>query len=153
MLVENVQAENCWTGIRLLSIDNQISNVTIRNMTAGIRCHAVNLDAARYCANPLFTDEDRPDGVGKLRNITLENLTFYKTKDAFDASFCIFETKGDLTVTNLKRDYSKDCFPDIPTVKFKNLPDHEITVNGNTYISQGEKKIFDGAEFNLIIRG
>lgn len=76
---ENLFAENCHTIIRILSIDAPIRNVRIRNVYGGFRCYAINGDAARYCRTPLFAEEENPLGVGKIENISIENMTVYNT--------------------------------------------------------------------------
>ena len=45
--VDGLFAEDCHTAIRVLSVDAPIRRVHIRNVTAGCRCKALNLDAAR----------------------------------------------------------------------------------------------------------
>ena len=151
LLIENVHADDCHTALRVLSIYSEIKNVTIRNLSAGVRCHGLNFDAARYCAHPIFTDDEHPDGVGVLKNVVLENITLWKTRQR-KADFAVFETKGELTVKNLVRDYTKDQFPELPTLKFKSLPGAEITVNGDTYRSEGETKFIDGERFDIVIK-
>jgi len=126
-------------------------NVTIRNLSAGVRCHGLNFDAARYCAHPIFKDEDHPDGVGFLKNVVLENITLWKTIPR-RTDFAVFETKGELTIKNLVRDRAKDQDPERPTLKFKSIPKARITVNGESYVSAGEMKFFNGDRFDIEIK-
>ena len=151
LLIENVHADDCHTALRVLSIHSEIKNVTVRNLSAGVRCHGLNFDAARYCAHPIFSDEDHPDGVGFLKNVVLENITLWKTIPR-RTDFAVFETKGKLTVKNLVRDRAKDQDPERPTLKFKSLPKAEITVNGERYRSEGETRFFDGDRFDIEIK-
>ncbi len=151
LLIENVHAEDCHTALRVLSIHSEIKNVTIRNLSAGVRCHGLNFDAARYCAHPIFTDEEHPDGVGVLKNVVLEDITLWKTNQRSSA-FAVFETKGELTIRNLVRDFERDQAPERPTLKFKSLPGATITVNGEQYVSEGETRCFDGARFDIVIK-
>ena len=78
ILIENIYAESCHTIVRLLSVDVAIRNVHFKNVYGGFRAYAVNADGARYCATPLFKEEDRPHGVGCIENVTIENFTCYK---------------------------------------------------------------------------
>jgi hypothetical protein len=75
--VENVFAVNCYTVIRMLSVDAPIRNIRISGVYAGYRNYVVNGDGARYCKTPLFREEDRPDGVGRIENVLIEDLTCY----------------------------------------------------------------------------
>ena len=151
MLVENVFANDCHTALRMLSVRSEIKNVTIRNLRAGVRCHALNFDVARYCAHPMFTDAENPNGVGNLKNILLEDITIWKTSQRkFD--FIPLETKGELTIKNFHRDMTRDQQPEIPTVKVKSLPNAHVTVNGEAYVSAGETRYFEGDRFDIKIR-
>lgn len=78
---ENLYAENCHTIIRILSVTAAIRNIRIRNVFGGFRCYAVNADGARYCRTPLFREEDYPEGVGRIENISIENFTCYPVVD------------------------------------------------------------------------
>jgi len=72
---ENIYCESCHTIIRMLSITAAIKNIRFKNVYGGFRCNAINADAARYCATPLFKEDDYPQGVGKISDITFENFT------------------------------------------------------------------------------
>jgi hypothetical protein len=77
--VENIDAPDCFTVVRLLTVDQPIERCTFRNIRAGFRIHGLNLDAARYCMHPMFHDQDRPHGVGALRDILFENIDLWNT--------------------------------------------------------------------------
>ena len=74
---ENIFAENCHTIIRILSVTAEIKNIRFKNIFGGFRCHAINADAARHCRTPLFQEDDYPNGVGKISDISIENFTCY----------------------------------------------------------------------------
>lgn len=175
ILVENVYAENCWSAVRLLSVEQEISNVTIRNLSAGVRCHGLNLDGSRYTADPVFKSENYPKGIGKLKNIVFEDITLWRadriwkeevldkqgecplTVESFrvrvDApDFNLLETKGDITIKNLVRDRERDCNPSSQFLRFKHLHDTKVTVNGEEFTMQGELKCIDGDKFDITIR-
>ena len=81
VLFENIYAESCHDGVRLLSCDSVIRNLTFRNLNVGFRKCAVECNAARGCRAELFKEEDRPLGVGKIERVTFENCTFYHTRE------------------------------------------------------------------------
>lgn len=175
ILVENVHAENCWSAVRILSFKSEISNLTFRNLSVGIRKHGLNLDGSRHLGAPLFKDEDYPNGVGNLKNIVFENITLWRTDkiwqktvldkqgqipltvESFGISgkepmFNIFETLGNITIKNLVRDRQKDCNPDSPFLRFKHLGNTDVTINGETVTMQGEKLTLDGDRFDITIK-
>ena len=78
---ENIYAENCYTVIRMLSVDAKIRNIKFKNIYAGYRHYAINGDGARYCKTPLFKEKDRPLGVGLCENIEIENFTCYAVNE------------------------------------------------------------------------
>lgn len=78
---ENLYAESCHTIVRMLSVTAAIRNIYFKNVYAGYRCYAINLDGARYCRTPLFAEEDYPEGVGRVSDISFENFTCYPVFD------------------------------------------------------------------------
>ena len=74
---ENIFATNCYTVIRMLSVDAAIRNIRFKNVYAGYRNFVINGDGARYCKTPLFREEDRPDGIGRIENIEIDGLVCY----------------------------------------------------------------------------
>ena len=76
ILIENIHADECHCFLRLLSVESPIENVTVRNVSGNCRGTAVNMDAARYCRVPLFSQDDEicKNGVGRLRNVLIENI-------------------------------------------------------------------------------
>ena len=177
LLVENVTAECCHSPVRLLSVDQEISNVTFRNISAGVRCHGLNMDGSRHAADWVFEEENYPNGIGNMKNIVFENITLWRMDKIWkeevldkqgDCSltvvepweldldpepyFNIFETKGDITIKNLARDREKDCYPSSKFLRFANLYDTTVTVNGETFTMQGEVKYIDGDKFDIKFR-
>lgn len=90
--IENVIAEDCYTGVRLLSINTEISDISFRNMKIGFRAHGLNLDAARHCGDPIFKPEDYPRGVGNMHDITFENIQIWSTSKNRVRDVVTFET-------------------------------------------------------------
>lgn len=72
--MENLYAESCHSILRLATVTAVIRDIRIRNVYGGYRCYAINADATRYCRTPLFQDADYPVGVGRIRNVSIENM-------------------------------------------------------------------------------
>ena len=77
IVFENIYAENCFTVVRMLSVDSSIKNVHFKNIYAGFRNYAVNMDGARYCKLPIFKEEDKPHGVGNIEDVSFENFVCF----------------------------------------------------------------------------
>lgn len=172
MLVENVYAENCWSAIRILSVKSEISNLTFRNVKAGVRRHGFIVDCSRYLEHPLFSESEHPNGVGNLKNINIEDVTFWRTDkiwqkvvdnqadlpisvDSFDFGdeiFNVFESLGEMNIKNLQRDVKKDCSPEVPFIRLKNLYNTNVTVNGDSFDMNGELRYLDGDKFDMTIK-
>ena len=151
--ISDVYAEDCHTAIRLLSVNSTIRNITIRNIEAGVRCFALNADAARYCRTPLFKDADRPGGVGHLDNILIDGFRFHATTNGPKSLICLESNAAEVRLRNLVRDLDKDAAADAPTLLARNVSSMEITYadeSGEHVQSLGE----DGkAGGQLAVRG
>ena len=170
--IENVYAQNCWSAVRIVSIFNSVENITVKNLTAGVRAHAINMDATRYCETPIFKDEEYPKGVGSIKNINFENITFWYmgkeweeeiltgkkkvpfTYDAFNLPEKVMiplEINGDITIKNLARDLSKDTNPEVTFVGLKHLHDVKAEINGEEVDLDGKDFIINAEKIDLKI--
>lgn len=130
--VENVTAEDCWTAVRLLSIDSKISNITVKNLKAGVRELGLNLDATRYAGDKLFRDEDYPYGVGNIENVTFEDITLWRTTDR-NMPLSVMESNcKNLTIKNFTRLSEKEKHCGTPSFRFGYIGDAEISIDGKT---------------------
>ena len=155
ILVEDIEAPQCHTFVRFLSITNDITDVTIRNAKVGYRARGVNMDAARYCADPIFKDEDWPDGVGDIRNVLLENVTLWYAGPKTNARDVVtFETNA----TNFRfRNFTwaKDLEPPYvcqrPGFLFRKLCKTSVTVEGKTTeLPTGGELTLEGLHYDAI---
>ena len=129
--VDGLFAEDCHTVIRVLSVDAPIRRIHIQNVTAGCRCYALNLDAARYCATPLFTDGERPDGVGVVEDVAIENFTYWATGGSLESPMMIVESLCDrLALTGIRRDTDRDLSPERAALSVGKVTRTAVTVDG-----------------------
>lgn len=173
ILIENVYAESCWSAVRLLSIWNSISNVTIRNLKAGVRKHGFNCDNSRYCADPIFDPAEFPENVGNFENVLIEDVTLWRTDKTFQREvldrqgecdliaesfqlegprhhyFNVFETTGTFTIRNLRRDLEKDCSPEIPFCELANIYHTDVVLNGERFSLAGEQRFLEESVINM----
>lgn len=114
--IENVEAEDCHSFVRLLSVWSPIRNVRITNLAGTCSVSAINADAARGCRVPLFDEKNPPfpDGVGLLENIEIRNLRVAKSR-ANGIALLRLETRiKNFTVRELRRLKERDRDPAAP---------------------------------------
>lgn len=154
--VEDVEAPSCHCFVRFLSITNDITDVTIRDACVGYRAHGLNLDAARYCADPIFKDADWPDGVGVLRNILVENVTlWYDGPKPKAREVVTFETNArDVRFRNVT--WAKDREPahllrPHPFFRFRKMGRTRVTADGRTLeIPAGGELTLDALHYDAL---
>ncbi|MGN0843873.1 MAG: glycosyl hydrolase family 28-related protein, partial [Kiritimatiellia bacterium] len=130
---ENISAEDCHTGVRFLSVDSPIRHIRIRNFQAGCRCYAINADGARYCRTPLFSDIDRPEGVGCIEDVVLDGFSCHATLPQ-TSTLLALETnprKSGLVIRNFSRDMEKDQAPNAPTLLLRKIGKACLTLGSN----------------------
>lgn len=158
---ENIYTENCHTIIRMLSVTAEIKNIRFKNIYGGFRCNAINADAARYCATPLFAEGEYPEGVGKISDIYIENFVcfpvfelphgFAGTNNKPLSAFIIeshldnFNVKG----FNYLVDSPKKC----PALSFVNIQNENIIADDVEYniVSKNDKIVIDNFK-NLSVK-
>lgn len=130
---ENISAEDCHTGVRILSVVSPIRHIRIRNFQAGCRCYAVNADGARYCRTPLFADADRPNGVGCIEDVILDGFSCHATLPQ-TSTLLALETnlwKKGLVIRNFSRNMDKDQAPYAPTLLLRKIGKARLTLCEN----------------------
>jgi len=128
LVIRDIYAEDCHTLVRILSVDAPIRNITIENVRGGFRAYALNLDAARYCRTPLFNDDERPEGVGVLENITISGLDVHRTRLGNDVAYIVCESRAkNFTVKDFKRNTVLEQDPDSPTLRVVNVTNMSVT--------------------------
>lgn len=107
--IENIVAEDCHTFLRMLSVDSPIRNIEIRNVRCGCRAFAINMDAARYCRTPLFNENDRPDGVGRIENVLIKGMIAFSTAEQANAALICCESNcRNVRIERFSRDLAAD---------------------------------------------
>lgn len=130
IVFENIRADDCYTGIRFLSIKSPITNITVRNMEIGVREFGFNLDGARYCKDTLFKDEEYPNGVGSIQNVLMENITVWRTSTNELPLGCMEINMDNFVMRNLKRLREKESENNQPMFRFRNLCESKIEIDG-----------------------
>lgn len=95
ILIEDLEAADAYTFVRLLSHQHAISNVLIRTIRGGFRTNVINGDRWRF-----------PAGKGDLRRIVIEDLVVHKTGPKTDPCVLIQSACADLSLRNFRREES-----------------------------------------------
>lgn len=153
IVIRNVYAENCYTAIRMASVNAPIRHIRIENVYTGCRVYAVNMDAARYCRTPLFQEASAPNGVGYIKDVTIDNFTAFFTDEAKnrDTLLCLEEHCKGFTITNFRRPKELDRMSEVPTIAAKNLTRQKIEIDGNeTLLTRKEDRLIHAGDFSTL---
>ena len=170
---EDIYAESCHDAVRLLSYRSAIRNITFKNLKIGFRVKAIDCNAARGCRAELFKEEDEPNGVGQVENVTFEDCVFWHTKKypifwkgsfgGFPHPFVCWGSNADGVKIKNCRFVDAPPLPDrtVPSllnvVKFdkksfpafsaKNITKSEIIADGKTYRIEKKEDVVTLSDF------
>lgn len=109
---------------------SEIRNITIRNVTAGVREMGINLDNTRYAGDLIFNPDEYPDGVGNLNNVRFEDITFWRTSER-TKPLVVAESNGkNIIYSRIKRLRKLEPKNEMPTFRFSHLAESELSLNG-----------------------
>lgn len=158
---ENIFAENCHTIIRILSVTAEIKNIRFKNIFGGFRCHAINADAARHCRTPLFQENDYPNGVGKIRDVSIENFTCYPVQslpEGFGGSKAkprpalrLESHMEHFRITNFNYVGDNNGTQGYPALKATNLCGEKICADNKEYFLQSKEDVLVLDNFHHIM--
>lgn len=142
--IENIVAEDCHTFLRMLSVDSPIRNIEIRNVRCGCRAFAINMDAARYCRTPLFNEDDRPDGVGRIENVHIKGMVAFSTAEkTTDALICCESNCRNVRIERFTRDFAADR-THCNLLQVRNVSDFRVVLREPTDINGSAKRTATG---------
>ena len=153
---ENIFAENCHTIVRILSVTAEIKNIHFKNVFGGFRCYAINADAARYCRTPLFKEEDYPDGVGRISNITFENFTCFpvlnpdRTKKSPHTALAFESHMENFSISNFRYVCSDEDKKKCSALRVRNLTNGKICADGKEYLLQEKSDLLTLEDFKTL---
>lgn len=119
---EDIFAEDCYTAVRMLSVRSPIRNIRFKNLVCGCRVYAINMDGARYCATPLFSEAQYPQGCGQIEHILFDGLTVYSTGGNPATPLIDLETRcTDFVIRDFSCPTEREALHR-PLLRVKNLP-------------------------------
>lgn len=119
LLIEDIEAEDAYTFIRLLSVSHPIEDITVRKLRGGCRVHGINLNNWRF-----------PKGVGVIRRVCFEDIKLAKTElaEGVDAIIKISLSVDSLKIRHLQRRHA--TLPAVKTLVIDNNQHLEMKLNG-----------------------
>jgi Glycosyl hydrolases family 28 len=150
--IEDLQAENCHTFVRMLSVWSPISNIRIRKVRGTCRVSAINADAARGCRVPLFDEKKPPfpDGVGLLENIDAADFQVAKSQPSGTALLSLESRMKHFRLTQFKRMTDVDKGPQAPTLKLNYVAPREILIDGQIHPLNSNSLTFPGSAIETL---
>ena len=142
--VENLQAEDAYTFVRLLSVNQLIENIAVSNVSGGCRVNAINLDRWRF-----------PAGSGNISNVTLRNFSVRKMPGGEHAHWSekaplipIQSAVRGLRIENFRRD--PDNGLQAPTLDIDNGRKNSMQLEGASGEHDGDRFIIRHSGFSLL---
>jgi hypothetical protein len=133
IVVQDLSAEDCHCFVRLASVRHSIRGVRVEKVRGGCEGCAVNMDALRYCAVPLFRRGDGQfnDGAGDIRDVRLHDFEVFRSGTRLDNPLLLLETRADqLEITHFRRLMERDHAPHIATLRVADVPGHTVEIAG-----------------------
>lgn len=150
--IDGLEAEDCHSFVRLLSVRSPIRNVRIANVTGTCEVSAINADAARGCRVPLFDESDPSyaEGVGLLENIEARNFRVAKSR-ANGIALVRLETRmRNLTVSGFRRMTERDQDPDAPVLSVRHTSPEEMSFR-DTWTGSGHLDGVSPITYNSVL--
>ena len=152
IVIDGLHASKCQSFVRILSINSDITNISISNVTGGFWGMAVNMDAARYCMTPII-DPDSPEfreGVGRVENVHLSHFRVHSFNDSKNASYISLESNMyNFTVDDFVREEELEASHNVKTLRLLNISPSHVTLKGATNEACA-KKFAKGKEETLV---
>ncbi len=121
LLVENIEAEDAYTFIRLLSVSQPIEDISVKGLRGGCRIHGINLNNWRF-----------PKGVGCIRRVRFEDIDLAKT-EVSDGALAIVKISlaiNDLVIRQLHR--QETTLPRVKTLVIDGKQDLAMILDGRS---------------------
>lgn len=150
IVFENLYAENCHTIIRLLSVYSPIRNLTFRNVYGGYRCYAINLDGARYCRTPLFSEDEYPAGCGIIENVKIENMVCYPTSESGTPAVFFESLADNFVINNFSIISQSEASPNVTALHAANITETEITADVEKIVFTDKKQSQNTQNFSYL---
>ena len=123
ILVEDIEAEDAYTFIRLLSVDQPIEDITIQRLRGSCRVHGINLNNWKF-----------PKGVGAIRRIRISDVDLAKTelRNGAPALVKVSLRIDDLEIRGLKR--REATLSDVKTLVIDNNQSLDMVLDGQARV-------------------
>lgn len=146
--INNVYAENCFTFVRMLSVNSSIYNIEINNVKGGCRNYALNLDAGRYCRTPLF--RDITEKVGNIYNVSVNHMDVAWSESSPEKAMIVIESNVDhFQLRHVKRSCSRSKKPTLEIAHIQKSVMKDLKNGVEKVIDSTEKDCFSDFSLHL----
>lgn len=142
VVVRNVEAPDCYTVIRILSVNEEVSDCHFKKFRAGYRTMGLNFDATHRCSDR-FGTLNRPGGVGNMKDCTFEDFELWYSGHRDEHHPVIrFETNSENVKFNNFRHVRKNDTLPTKTMQLCSMAETELSLNGEVH-RIGDCEVFD----------
>ena len=131
--IDGLHVISCMTFVRMLSVDSEISNIKISNLTGGFTCMAINMDGSRNCMVTLVPPESErfTKGYGNIENVTVEHLRVHTlSPDGYFAYFDLETNAKNFKIIDFVREDELENDHSANTALIRNISPSHIKING-----------------------
>ena len=123
LVVEDIEAEDAYTFIRLLSVNQPIEDITVERLRGSCRVHGINLNNWQF-----------PKGVGVIRRIRFADIDLAKTEWAASTSALVKVSLSvdDVEIRRLRR--REATLPEVKTLVIDNNQYLDMMVEGQSRV-------------------
>ncbi|HEY3329436.1 MAG TPA: glycosyl hydrolase family 28-related protein [Capsulimonadaceae bacterium] len=116
--IEDIEAQDVYTFVRLLSTENVIEDIDIENIRGGVRVHAFNINSWRF-----------PAGSGDIRRVRIRNVSVHKPDGSERHALVDVQTRiTDMVIENFTR--PADHSPASATLQIRNGLENDMDIDG-----------------------
>lgn len=129
--INKIIGTDCFTGIRLLSITQKISEISIQNVVIGYHEHGLNLDGSRECADMLFDPKEFSHGVGYIENVIFNRVSVWNTNkgERKRETITLQSNVKNLVIKKYKHLVEKEKGLNIPSMLIADMDDVSIKID------------------------
>lgn len=141
IVIDGLHALKCQSFVRILSVNSDITNISVSNVTGGFWGMAVNMDGARYCMTPIIDPDSREfyEGIGNITNVHLSHFRVHSLSDLKNAYYIRMESNmHNFTIDDFVREDELEYNHKTTTLRLRYTSPSNVKMYGAT-----NKKCFE----------
>ena len=141
LVIDGLSARYCASFVRMLSIDSDITNIKISNVTGGITGMVINMDAARYCMTPIIEpgSERFTKGVGCVKDVTVDHVRVHAVDLGHYFAYLTLESNmHNFKINDFVREDRLEADHERKTLIIRNISPSRISFEGLNAVQAAE---------------